>query len=91
MLISFIRLVVSGYMKIKMADSAATPAGIQLISIRNPSIASGVCTAPSAVLNPNAASNHSTAEVPNAPPNFCAIDDDEKMRPVDAVLNLSSA
>ena len=74
-----------------MADNAAMPAGIQLINRRNPSTASAVCTAPSAVLNPNAASNHSTADVPKAPPNFCAIEDDENIKPVDAVLNLSSA
>ena len=74
-----------------IADKAAMPAGIQLISSLNPSIASGVCTALSAVLKPNAASSQSTADVPNAPPNFCAIDDDENISPVDAVLNFSSA
>ena len=91
LVISFMRFVVSGYMKMNIADNAAMPAGIQLINNRNPSMASAVCTAPSAVLNPNAASSQSTADVPNAPPNFCAMDDDENIKPVDAVLNLSSA
>lgn len=78
-------------MNMNIAEIAAIAAGIQLTSRRRPSIASGVCTAPSAVLKLNIASSQRTADVPNAPPNFCAIDDEEKMRPVDAVLNFSSA
>ena len=75
----------------KIAEITAIPAGIQLINNWMPWIASSVCTAPYSVLKPKPANNPITAAPPNAPPNFCAIDDEEKIKPVEAVLNFNSA
>lgn len=66
------------------AAAMAPRAGIQLIMAFSPSMAVALWTAPSDVSYPNPANTHRIRALPNAPPNFCDIDEDEKINPVEA-------